>query len=95
MQPNFAEVYSGDELCMIEDAYRAITLYDLWDWLKHFQPHPNEGFMFSLDMNLVMIRSSLQYSHSGASFVMAMRIMQSIARNGWDIHRDKVIQRYK
>ena len=92
MEPNFKGIYSGDEPRMLRDAYDVITECGLWDWLKNFNPHPNEGFTLSFDMNLVTIRSAMKYPHTTSTFELTMRIMQDIAKVGWEKHWDKAIQ---
>ena len=92
MEPDFAEIYETYEIEMVRDAYETITRLGLWDWLKNFKPHANEGFMFSSDLTLAMLGSSLSYTgHSGASFGWTMRIMHDIAQRGWEAHKDMVI----
>ena len=94
MEPNFAEVYDTYEATMIQDAYETITLLELWNWFRDFEPHPNDGFMFTADMNIAMIGSSLKYQgHSGASFAITMRTVHDIAKNGWENHKNAVIQK--
>ena len=92
MEPRFADVYDGNELIMIEDAYRTIKTLNLWDWFTTFEPHPNEGFMFTADINIATIGTSLKYKHhSGASFGWTMRIVHDIAKHGWEKHRQAAI----
>lgn len=89
---DFTEIYDGDELEMIQDAYDTITQLGLWDWLKNFNPHPNEGFMFSSDLTLAMLSSSLSYrGHTGVTFARTMRVVHDIARRGWEEHKTSVI----
>lgn len=92
MDPKFTELYDRNELIMVEDAYRTIKSLNLWDWFVSFEPHPNEGFMFTADINLATIGTSLKYTkHSGASFGWTMRIVHDIAKHGWEKHREAVI----
>lgn len=92
MEPTFAEIYDDHETTMLQDAYETIKLLELWEWFRGFEPHPNDGFMFSADMNLAMIGNSLQYQgHSGASFGLTMRIIHDIAKHGWERHRELAI----
>jgi len=88
----FHTLYHDYEATMLQDAHNAITKAGLWDWLKEFEPHPNEGFMFSSDINLAIITTNMNYEgHSGASFGWTMRAMHDIARNGWESHKAKTI----
>lgn len=94
MEPTFAELYETYELEMIQDAYDTIKRLGLWEWFKEFEPHPNEGFMFSADINLAMIGNEMVYQgHSGASFGITMRIVHDIARHGWETHKNGVIKK--
>ena len=82
----FELMYSEHDAEMLNDAYDAITKCNLWDWFREFEPHANEGFMFTSHPNLDILHSNLKYTgHSGASFAMTMRVMQLVARSGrWD-----------
>lgn len=94
--PNFNDIYTDFEAEMLKDAFDAITQCNLWEWLKTFQPHPNEGFMFSYHPCLTMIGSAMKYSgHSGSSHAWTMRIMEDIAKRGWEKHRESTISRSK
>jgi hypothetical protein len=92
MEPNFKGIYSGDEPRMLKDAYTAIDECNAWDWLKEFNPHPNEGFTLSLDMNLVAVRMKMKYPHTTSTFELTMKIMQDIAKVGWEKHWEKSIR---
>ena len=93
MEPNFAELYEPYEVVMIQDAYDTIKRLGLWDWLKEFEPHPNEGFMFTTDMNVAMIGTQMKFDgHSGSTFGWTMRVVHHLARNGWENHKTMVIQ---
>jgi hypothetical protein len=92
MEPNFAELYEENEVILLEDAYRAVTLCAAWDWLKEFKPHPNEGFMFTTEMTVAEIHMRMKHrGHSGSSFAWTMRTMQSIAKHGWEGHKKMVV----
>lgn len=94
MEPNFAEVYESYEVQMIQDAYDTIKRLNLWDWFREFEPHPNEGFMFTSEMNIAMIGNEMNYTgHSGASFGLTMRVVHDIARRGWEDHKKRVIEK--
>jgi hypothetical protein len=86
MTPDFSSLYSAYECEMLQDAYDAITKCDLWDWMRTYTPHANEGFMFSTHPSLAQIQSGMKYTgHSGASWGWTMRTMESIAKaGGWD-----------
>ena len=86
-------IYEVHEVEMIQDAYDTVKRLGLWDWFGQFEPHPNEGFMFTADINIAMIGNALTYVHSGASFGWTMRIVHDIARRGWEEHRIAVIDK--
>lgn len=89
--PDFESVYGAFETTMLKDAYQAITACDLWDWVKTFSPEDGKGFMFTRHPNLDRIEKEMKFGgHSGASWAWTMRTMESIAKNGWDAHRNKV-----
>lgn len=63
----------------------AITKLELWDWLKVFTPEDDEGFMFCKNLNISKIENMVSSDgHSGASFAIAMRCMECIAKEGFD-----------
>lgn len=87
MTPNFETMYSAHESEMLKDAYEAITKCDMWEWLKTFTPHANEGFLLVTHPNLDILYETLKYQgHSGSSWAWTMRIMQNIAKIGWTAH---------
>lgn len=92
MEPNFAGIYCGDEPAMLKEAYEVISRESLWKWLKDYNPHPNEGFMFAVDMTLAEIASSLKFPHTGATFALTMKIMKDIANIGWDKHWENAVK---
>jgi len=86
-RPAFETQYTPTECRMLEDAYDAVTECNLWEWLKTYSPHANEGFLLSTHPNLNAISLAMQYdTHSGASFAWTLRTLQSIARLGWEAH---------
>jgi hypothetical protein len=89
--PDFETLYPAHETTMLTDAYQAITACDLWDWMREFRPQHGEGFMFSNHPNLDQIRTAMTYEgHSGASYAWTMRVMASIAKKGWEAHKNDV-----
>lgn len=85
-------LYQPYEVVMLQDMYDTITRTGLWDWLRSFEPHHNEGFMFSSDATLARISAEMKYEgHSGFSFAWTMQMMQDIAKNGWEAHKAQVI----
>jgi len=93
MEPVFSQIYETHDAEMLGDVYETIKLMGLWDWFREFEPHANEGFMFSPDLELATISGALKYQgHSGASFGWTMRVVHDIAKNGWDHHCRNMIQ---
>jgi hypothetical protein len=87
--PQFELIFLPSECEMYKDAYDTLTKCDLWDWLREFKPHANEGFMFASHPNLNKIIAALKEPDrvSGASFASDMRIMQLVATlGGWDAY---------
>ena len=50
--PDFETLYGPFEATLLTDAYQAITVCGLWDWLRTFSPEEGKGFMFSGHPNL-------------------------------------------
>lgn len=92
--PKFREIYEDYETEMLQDAYNTILRLGLWDWLKQFSPHTNEGFMFAPDIELAEISTALKYrGHIGTSFGWTMYVIHDIAQNGWESHKRMIIQK--
>ena len=72
---------------MLENAYQAISLTEMWDYIKK----DTESFMLCNDKELKVISDKmieLGYDgHTGASFGITMRNMQFIALNGLGEHK--------
>lgn len=85
---DFTILFPKQDAALLQHAYDAITKLNLWEWLREFTPHPNEGFMLTIHPNLDMISEALKDdSHSGGSFVSTMRVMELIAKTGgWDAY---------
>jgi len=87
--PDFESIYTAYESTLLKDAHDAITACDLWDWMRSYTP---DSFMYSNHPNLDQINKKMKYmnEHSGASYGWTMRQMESIAKIGWDEHRNRV-----
>jgi hypothetical protein len=74
---------------MLENAYTAITLTEMWNYMKK----DVESYCFNDDNEIQIISkkmSELGYNdHSGASFGITMRNMQFIAKYGLKEHEKK------
>ena len=78
----------------LKSAHRAISLCELWDWMRIYQPPPNTGFMWSktpeLDrINQQMWKDPVNGSHSGSSYGFIMREMEYIAKNGYENYKNE------
>lgn len=82
---------NGYDKEMLSDAYNTVTALSLWDWLKQDSIPGEGGFMFSQASEVQKISDTMKYTgHSGASFGYVMRIMEVIAKNGWDVYAKEV-----
>ncbi len=85
MDNKYLKIYSKFEAMMLQDADAAITECGLWEWMSTYNPPDGKGFMFSSHPNLDKINAAMKFDgHSGASYGWTMRVMQKIARVGWD-----------
>lgn len=95
MEPKFSELYDEHDVEMLQDAYDTIKRLGMWEWFGKFEPHANEGFMFTSNINIAMIGKELKYQdHSGASFGITMRQVHHIAKNGWENHKNEAIKKH-
>jgi len=85
-QHKYDDLFPPHEAAMYADMDQAITKAGLWDWLKEYTPDPEQGFMFTTCANLETIVLHLKMGglHSGASIGITFRVMESIAKKGWD-----------
>jgi hypothetical protein len=87
--------YSAADSEMLNNAAAAVTAAEAWDWMRHFN---EESFMFSQDPMIQRITDKMgDYAghHSGASFGMTMRVMEHIAKHGWDSLASEVTKNNK
>lgn len=69
---------------MLEDGYKAVDqVPSAWEWLRTESPPADKGYMFWGDPMLDAIGKNMKIGHSGASFAITMRALQSIATMGW------------
>jgi hypothetical protein len=83
---DFSFVENNMDRTFYEDAYSAITNTDGgWDFLKTNSPPHGKGFMTWSHPTLDKITNNMNQigNHSGASFALTMRAMESIAKNDW------------
>ena len=76
---------SASDAEMLNDAYQAITVTGSWPSMKAFS---GESFMFSREPFIANIMNAMAWrdQHSGASFGCTMRVMEFIAKNGWEAY---------
>lgn len=77
----------------LKSAHRAISLCELWDWMRIYEPPPNTGFMWrktpELDrINQQMWKDPVNDYHSGSSYGFIMREMEYIAKNGYENYKN-------
>jgi hypothetical protein len=65
---------------LLEDAIQVITKHNLWEWLRNYKPHMNEGYALDYHPNMVLLYSGLQNKPiSGATFTWLMTELHKIA----------------
>jgi len=84
---DFVEDYTNRKF--LQSAYRAITVCNLWEWMKTYNPNCNQGFILSSSNNLDILYEEMKKDeindyHSGVSHASVMRAMEYIAKNGYD-----------
>lgn len=78
----FVEVYGTDFRPYMKDMADTVTRLALWDW---FHTDPPQSYMLWSHPNIDNISNGLANNqHSGATFAYCMRIMQAIAKQGFD-----------
>lgn len=94
--PDFTILFPAHEAGLLQHAYDAITKLNLWEWMREFTPHPNEGFLLTTHPHLTLISEALKEDgHSGGSFASTMRVMERIAKTGgWDVYLAEHTQRW-
>lgn len=79
---DFGFVKSDDERTMLKDAWDAITATNSWAFMTQ---EPKHGYTFASDPALDAISAKMTYDgHSGYTYGWTMRVMQQIARIGWE-----------
>jgi hypothetical protein len=84
---------------MIESAFQAVeSVPGGWDFLSSYEPPAKQGFMFSTpppkmaEIDNAVTR--LYGGHSGASYGITMRVIQYIAKYGWDVYAQEMLTKY-
>ena len=78
---------------LLKSTHKAISLCELWDWMRIYTPPPNAGFMWSktpeLDrINKQMWKDPINSGHSGSSYGFIMREMELIAKKGYENYKN-------
>ena len=84
---DFAAIPEMDswEAEMLKDIYDAVSELNMWENMRNFS---EQSFMFSRStwLSEVQGKMKLMDSHSGSSYGCCMRIIESIAKDGWDAY---------
>ena len=72
----------------LKSAHTSITLCNLWDWIRFYEPSPNTSFIWSkthemYTLKLHMRKDTINYYHSRYSYDFIMREMEFIAKYGY------------
>ena len=93
----FDYIKNNSEKRMLQTAYQAINILELWDYMKQ-NPGPN-GFTFSHDVRVRKIYNKIEelgyQGHSGSSFGCTLRDMQIIAQKGEKEYRKMYLSTFK
>ena len=82
---DFSFLADKSERFMLEDAFKAVEATPGgWDFLRTQSPPAGQGYMFWQHPTLKAIGDRLYDGHSGASYALTMRTMESIAKDGWN-----------
>jgi len=84
---------------MIESGFKAVSSVEGgWDFLKSYSPPKGEGFMFSASVGKrkeIDDAIDREYGgHSGGSYGQTMRILEFIAKQGWEAYAKKMLDEY-
>lgn len=84
---------------MIQSGFEAVSAVEGgWDFLKAYDPPADQGFMFSKPppkQQEIDAEIQKRYGgHSGASYGYTMRLLQYIAKQGWDLWANEALQKY-
>jgi hypothetical protein len=84
---DFAAIPEMDswEAQMLKDIYDAVTELNMWENMCNFS---EQSFMFSRStwLSEVQDKMKLMDTHSGCSYGICMRNIESIAKDGWDAY---------
>ena len=86
---DFSFIKDNDTRITLNQTYQAVTNTRSWDFLREYSPPDGQGFMFASHPQLSKIAwecEKLGCGHSGASWGLAMRAMEVIAKKGWEYY---------
>lgn len=90
--------YMNDHIVpYLVNAHWAITECELWDWLRTYEPPIDKGFMFSTTQERERIDAKMREQdiaggHSGSSYGFTMRVMEYIAKNGYENYKEEYLR---
>ena len=65
---------------LVEDGKRVVTELNLWDWLRTYKPHANEGYTLDYHPNMTLIYANLHTKPStGTEFGMLMSELKKLS----------------
>jgi len=71
----------------LTNAHNAVSELNLWDFFKNESPPKDTGYMFWNHDNMQKLIERLdEDGHSGASFAVCMRHIETIAKSGWTFY---------
>lgn len=84
---------------MIQAGFEAMeSVEGSWEFLRTYEPPEDKGFMFSLPTGKMLeINAAIENrypGHSGSTYGITMRILQHIAKNGWDTYAKEILHTY-
>lgn len=77
---------------ILKNMFDVVTKLNLWEWLRDFDPKPENGFEFSESSEIeALARETADMGHSGTSFGYCLGHMSRIAKIGWVEYYNTVI----
>ena len=94
---NFNFIPDAHTRGLVSNGYQVVSQLELWDWMKEFNPAPDEGFMWTTHPNVYRISEKMETlpnppGHSGSSFAFTMRTLEFIAKHGLDEYKKRFPQ---
>ena len=86
------KVYGMDFRTELNTMAQTVEKYGLWSWFRTESPPEGTGYMFWGHENVSLINNNLPNNeHSGATFGFALRVMQAIAKKGFENWKQGII----